>query len=108
MPPGALVGGGPSRPLLDAKMVCMGVREDCRHYLLRSVSSGDALQRCRLGVSQEDPFSCPEACLFFEHRSLDAAGWTTTPPGPVRMSNTAEGLTALPPAPKRKRGKKRR
>lgn len=84
----------------------MAVKEDCRHYLLRSTARGDGLQRCRLSVNEEHPFGCPESCLFFEARPMMGAGWTTAPDAP--MSNTADGLASLQPEPKRRRGKKRR
>jgi len=84
----------------------MTVRDDCRHYVHRSTPTGDALQRCRLSVNEEHPFGCPEGCLFFEARTLSGAGWTQPPKEP--MSNTAHGLDALPPVPKKRRGRKRR
>lgn len=83
----------------------MGVYEDCRHYVHRSTSSGEVIQRCRLSANTEDPFACPPDCLFRESRALSGAGWTQAPT--ERMSNTADGLDALPPA-KRKRPKRRR
>jgi hypothetical protein len=83
----------------------VGVREDCRHYLHRSTSSGEALQRCRVSANAEDPFACPEGCLFFERRAVSGAGWTQ--PSPQAMPNTADLLNSLPPA-KRKRGRKKR
>lgn len=83
----------------------MGVRDDCRHYLQRSTDSGDVVRRCRLGANGEDPFDCPESCLFFEPRGLMGAGWAQAPE--TRMSNTADALNALPP-PKRRKPRKRR
>lgn len=82
----------------------MGVREDCRHYLHRSTPAGDAVRRCRLSVAAENPFSCPDGCLFFETRPYAGAGWVQAPD--VRMPNTADGLEALPP--EKKRGRKKR
>jgi hypothetical protein len=73
----------------------VGVREDCRHYVQRSTTGGELLQRCRLGVADEVPFACPDACLFFEARVLSTAGWTRQADQP--MSNTALGLAGLPP-----------
>jgi hypothetical protein len=81
------------------------VHTDCRHYLARSTPSDEVVQRCRLGVNREDPFACPEDCLFFEPRALSGAGWTQAPT--ERMSNTADGLIDLPAA-KRKKPRKRR
>ena len=84
----------------------MGVRADCRHYVHRSISVGEALQRCRLAVNQEEPFACPEGCLFFEERTVAGPGWTQ--PSTEPMSNTADGLNSLPPERKKRRGRKRR
>jgi hypothetical protein len=74
----------------------MDVRADCRHYIRRTSQGGEVLERCRLGVSEEAPFGCPEGCLFFEARVLSTAGWTKEADEP--MSNTAWGLAGLPPA----------
>ena len=52
----------------------MGVRQDCRHYSTRTTADG-VVQRCRLGVSEETPFACPDGCVFFEPRSITDAGW---------------------------------
>lgn len=86
-------------------MVGMGVRDDCRHYIFRSTSAGDGVQRCRLSANEEHPFACPESCLFFESRALSGAGWTQAPS--ESMSNTARGLDALPEQ-RRRKGKKKR
>ncbi len=83
----------------------MAVRDDCRHYLHRSTPTGEAVQRCRVSANQENPFACPDGCLFFEPRALSGAGWAQAPSEP--MSNTADGLQGLPP-PKRKRTRKKR
>lgn len=84
------------------------MREDCRHYLLRTTPTGEALQRCRLAAAQESPFACAEGCVFFEERTLTGAGWTVAPTEP--MSNTADGLIDLPPPRKRslRKGKRKR
>ncbi len=52
----------------------MAVRKDCRHYSTRTVA-GDAVQRCRVDANEPMPFACPDGCLFFEGRSIEAAGW---------------------------------
>lgn len=79
----------------------MAVRGDCRHYLARSTSAGDVIQRCRLSVNEDDPFSCPAGCLFFEDRPVSGIGWTQAPSEP--MSNTADKLAGLPPAKRSRR-----
>ncbi len=82
----------------------MGVYEECRHYLRRSTPTGEAMQRCRLSANTEDPFACPEACLFLESRSVSGAGWVQAPV--ERMTNTADGLIDLPKI-KRKRPRRK-
>lgn len=85
----------------------MGVRADCRHYVRRTgTAGGEAIERCRLSIAAEAPFSCPDDCLFFEARPYSGAGWTPAPE--TRMSNTADALNALPPAKKRGKGRKPR
>jgi hypothetical protein len=81
----------------------MAVRKDCRHYLLRTTPTGEALERCRLSAGHEAPFACPDGCVLFEERTLTGAGWTVAPSTP--MSNTADGLIDLPQAPRRRIGR---
>jgi hypothetical protein len=54
----------------------VAVRDDCRHLSIRTLASGDKLERCKLGVNDDAPFACPEACVFFEPRSGMSTGWT--------------------------------
>jgi hypothetical protein len=87
-------------------MIDMAVREDCRHYMRRTTPAGDALERCRVSANEENPFACPDGCMFFEKRNVTSAGWTQAPTEP--MSNTAAPLINLPPPPKRgRRGRKK-
>ncbi|HLH46971.1 MAG TPA: hypothetical protein VKV25_07420, partial [Acidimicrobiales bacterium] len=81
-------------------MAAVEIREDCRHYLARTIASGEVVRRCRLGAAAAGPFECPEGCLFFEPRAVMGAGWAQAPSTP--MSNTADGLAHLP-APRRRR-----
>lgn len=57
----------------------MAVRNDCRHYVQRTASQLEVVERCRLDVSELDPFACPEGCLFFEPRKVADQGWTIDP-----------------------------
>ena len=57
----------------------MAVRADCRHYIERSTSATERIERCRLDVAILDPFACPEGCLFFEPRKIADAGWQVDP-----------------------------
>jgi hypothetical protein len=83
----------------------VAVYDDCRHYLRRSTPTGEVVERCRLSVNGEDPFSCPPDCLFKESRAVSGAGWVQAPG--ERMSNTADALNALPPEKRRRPRKKR-
>jgi predicted ABC-class ATPase len=54
----------------------VSVRDNCKHYILQSVSVGDKLERCRLAMNKEIPFSCPEDCIFFEQKTgISKVGW---------------------------------
>lgn len=53
----------------------MSVREDCRHYIMQTVASGDRTERCKLGAAEAVPFACPEGCVFYEPRKTSSAGW---------------------------------
>ncbi|HVM41329.1 MAG TPA: hypothetical protein VM618_11200 [Acidimicrobiia bacterium] len=53
----------------------MGVRSDCRHYSIRTLPTGDQVERCRLDVAEKVPFACPDDCLFYEKRAISSAGW---------------------------------
>jgi hypothetical protein len=54
----------------------MAARTDCRHYAVRTLASGDKVERCKIDVATITPFDCPEDCLFFEPRPPMSAGWT--------------------------------
>ncbi|HUS61708.1 MAG TPA: hypothetical protein VMY34_05895 [Acidimicrobiales bacterium] len=53
----------------------MPVRDDCRHYIGRSTAGNEKLERCRLDAAEDEPFACPEGCLFFEPRRISQAGF---------------------------------
>lgn len=50
------------------------MRSNCRHYESRTYSSGEVVRKCRLDAAPEAPWRCPEDCLMFEVRMMDA-GW---------------------------------
>ena len=64
----------------------MAVRDDCRHYVMQTVRSGDRTERCRIGANEPLPFTCPEGCLFYEPRTTSSAGWQV---GPVDRPDTS-------------------
>jgi hypothetical protein len=50
------------------------MRTNCRHYESRTYDSGEVVRKCRLDVAPEAPWRCPDDCLMFEVRMMDA-GW---------------------------------
>lgn len=58
----------------------MAVRDDCRHYFRRTTSTDERFEQCRLGANEQDPFACPDGCIFFEARSISSAGWQLKDP----------------------------
>lgn len=50
------------------------MRSDCRHYESRTYGSGEVVRKCRLDLAPEAPWRCPEDCVGFEKRRIDA-GW---------------------------------
>ena len=63
--------------------VVVAVNEDCRHYVMQTVKSGEKLERCRLGANENLPFACPAGCLFYEPRKVSGAGWQIGRPPPA-------------------------
>jgi hypothetical protein len=50
------------------------MRTDCRHYESRTYTSGEVVRKCRIDLAPEAPWRCPEGCVGFEKRRIDA-GW---------------------------------
>ena len=59
----------------------MSVNQDCRHYVMRTVRSGERTERCRLDVADMVPFACPDGCVFYEPRQIATGGWQVRPRG---------------------------
>ncbi len=53
----------------------MAVNDDCRHYVMQTLRSGEKLERCRVDANDQLPFACPVGCVFYEPRSVSSAGW---------------------------------
>jgi hypothetical protein len=53
----------------------VAVYAECRHYARRSTATGEAIERCRLDANEDNPFACPEGCIFMEERKVSDAGW---------------------------------
>jgi hypothetical protein len=57
-------------------MLAAWLATNCKHYVLRTMPSGERLQRCVVKANEELPFGCPDGCLFFEPRTRIAKiGW---------------------------------
>lgn len=50
------------------------MRIDCRHYESRTYTSGEVVRKCRLDLAPEAPWRCPDDCVGYEKRRIDA-GW---------------------------------
>jgi hypothetical protein len=62
-------------------MTYVSVKQDCRHYVMRSVRSDERTERCRLGAAELVPFACPDSCVFYEPRQIATGGWQVRPRG---------------------------
>jgi hypothetical protein len=52
----------------------MPMRTDCRHYESRTYASGEVVRKCRIDLAPEAPWRCPDDCVGYERRMIDA-GW---------------------------------
>jgi hypothetical protein len=52
----------------------MPMRVDCRHYESRTYGSGEVVRKCRIDFAPEAPWRCPDDCVGYERRMIDA-GW---------------------------------
>lgn len=59
------------------------MRVDCRNYESRTLSAGDSVRRCRLGLAPEAPWRCPENCEKYDPRPLDLAWEEGNAPAPT-------------------------
>jgi len=50
------------------------MRTDCRNYESRTYTSGEVVRKCRLDLAPEAPWRCPDNCVGYEKRRIDA-GW---------------------------------
>jgi hypothetical protein len=55
-------------------MFVMPMRTDCRHYESRTYDNGEVVRKCRIDLAPEAPWRCPESCVGYERRMIDA-GW---------------------------------
>jgi len=52
----------------------MPMRVDCKFYESRTYSSGEVVRKCRIDLAPEAPWRCPDDCVGYERRMIDA-GW---------------------------------
>ena len=52
----------------------MPMRVDCKYYESRTYSSGEVVRKCRIDLAPEAPWRCPDDCVGYERRMIDA-GW---------------------------------
>ena len=52
----------------------MPMRTDCRFYESRTYGSGEVVRKCRIDLAPEAPWRCPDDCVGYERRMIDA-GW---------------------------------
>jgi len=52
----------------------MPMRVDCRHYESRTYGTGEVVRKCRIDFAPEAPWRCPDDCVGYERRMIDA-GW---------------------------------
>ena len=52
----------------------MPMRVDCRYYESRTYGSGEVVRKCRIDLAPEAPWRCPDDCVGYERRMIDA-GW---------------------------------
>ena len=53
----------------------MAVKDDCRHYVMKTTPRGEKLERCMVDANEQLPFACPSGCVFYEPRKVSSAGW---------------------------------
>ena len=52
----------------------MPMRVDCKYYESRTYGSGEVVRKCRIDLAPEAPWRCPDDCVGYERRMIDA-GW---------------------------------
>src|SRR5262245_51495939 len=52
----------------------MPMRVDCRNYESRTYANGEVVRKCRIDLAPEAPWRCPDECVGYARRMMDA-GW---------------------------------
>jgi hypothetical protein len=55
-------------------MFIMPMRTDCKNYVSRTYGSGEVVRKCRIDLAPEAPWRCPDDCVGYAKRRIDA-GW---------------------------------
>src|SRR3954453_10354198 len=50
----------------------MPMRVDCKYYESRTYGSGEVVRKCRIDLAPEAPWRCPDECVGYERRMIDA------------------------------------
>src|SRR3954470_9565062 len=52
----------------------MPMRTECKNYKIRNYPKGEVVRKCRIDLAPEAPWRCPDDCVGYERRMIDA-GW---------------------------------
>ena len=50
------------------------MRVDCKNYESRTYANGEVVRKCRIDLAPEAPWRCPDNCVGYARRMMDA-GW---------------------------------
>ena len=75
----------------------MPMRTDCKNYESRTYGNGEVVRKCRVDLAPEAPWRCPDDCVGYERRMIDA-GWQvgSLSEGYVRAGTGAGGRRTSP------------
>jgi len=71
-------------------MLTMPMRTDCKNYESRTYGAGEVVRKCRIDLAPEAPWRCPDDCVGYDKRRIDA-GW--------QVGTLAEGYGTPEPEP---------
>ena len=50
------------------------MRVECKNYESRTYANGEVVRKCRIDLAPEAPWRCPDNCVGYARRMMDA-GW---------------------------------
>ncbi len=68
----------------------MAMRTECKNYESRTYANGEVVRKCRIDLAPEAPWRCPDDCVGYERRMIDA-GW--------QVGSLSEGYGRAEPEP---------